>query len=80
MKYKIEPYTVVIVPLWQGTTDLYTRTFRVPQISFHLPLKAVEQVVVMLLMIHLQQGVMAARILSPRKTAKRYFVTGYYIP
>ena len=30
MKYKIEPYTVVIVPLWQGTTDLYTRTFRVP--------------------------------------------------
>ena len=30
MKYKIEPYTVVIVPLWQGTNDLYTRTFRVP--------------------------------------------------
>lgn len=30
MKYKIEPYTVVIVPLWQGTSDLYTRTFRVP--------------------------------------------------
>ncbi len=30
MKYKIEPYTVVVVPLWQGTNDLYTRTFRVP--------------------------------------------------
>ncbi len=30
MKYKIEPYTVVFVPLWQGTNDLYTRTFRVP--------------------------------------------------
>ncbi|MFP6871920.1 MAG: Amuc_1098 family type IV pilus outer membrane protein [Verrucomicrobiales bacterium] len=30
MKYKIEPYTVVVLPLWQGTNDLYTRTFRVP--------------------------------------------------
>jgi general secretion pathway protein D len=29
MKYKIEPYTVVIVPIWQDTTDMYTRTFRV---------------------------------------------------
>ncbi len=30
MKYKIEPYTVVVVPLWKDTTDMYTRTFRVP--------------------------------------------------
>ena len=30
MKYKIEPYTVVVVPLWAGTSDMYTRTFRVP--------------------------------------------------
>ena len=30
MKYKIEPYTVVVVPVWLDTTDMYTRTFRVP--------------------------------------------------
>ena len=30
MKYKVEPYTVVVVPLWAGTSDMYTRTFRVP--------------------------------------------------
>src|SRR5436190_19633854 len=30
MKYKIEAFAVVVVPLSESTTELYTRTFRVP--------------------------------------------------
>ncbi len=30
MKYKVEPYAVVVVPLSETTSELYTRTFKVP--------------------------------------------------
>ncbi len=30
LKYKVEPYAIVITPQWDTGTDLFTRTFRVP--------------------------------------------------
>lgn len=30
MKYKVEPFTVVVIPVWTNDQEMYTRTFRVP--------------------------------------------------